>query len=141
MRIQLSEQDRKRFDITEEWLEFDLLRMRVRDSIFLQSIGYPNRDDWSEALLGRQLIENGAFVYEYDEHGQKKLDSDGLPVVKQGPYEQLAWDALIWLCLRSHGVTVAWEDLEYDERGLQVRYDDEAQGKATPSPMETSQTS
>jgi len=141
VRIQLSEQDRKRFDITEEWLEFDLLRMRVKDSIFLQSVGYPNREDWSQALRGRQIIENGAFVYEYDADGQKKIGDDGLLVVKRGPYEQLAWDALIWLCLRSHGVTVAWEDLEYDERGLQVRYDDEAQGKATPSPMETSQTS
>jgi len=135
MKVRLSEADRARYGIAEEWLDFDPLYIRNKDTIFLQGIGYPNREDWSQALQGRPLTNpDGSYIYEYDDEGQKKIGDDGMLVVRRGPHEELAWNALVWMCLRSHGVTVEWEDLEYSERGLQTRSDE---GKAAAAETKT----
>jgi hypothetical protein len=129
MRIEilLSDSDRQRYGLSDEWLTLDPHTLTVREAVALQGIGFRSPNHWRYALGGLSFDESGAVV----------RGADGEPL-KGTNYP--AWIALVWLMLTRAGQAVKLDDIdfEYDSFGFrEVETDDDSaeggdsEGKAT----------
>jgi hypothetical protein len=120
MAFRLSDPDRKRFGLADEWVEFDILGITIADMHELSERFGFDPEDWPEPFLGRLTLEQAG-------------DPDARP-------KPPAWrnHALCWMLLRQNGVDASWDDagtVQYLRMRVRV---DEPPGKdpqgASPSP-------
>jgi hypothetical protein len=111
MRIRLSEADRKRLGCPE-WLDVQLTSITAREAATIQRLGGYDPDELAEALKGTPVMRDGQPVYETDADGNTVME-DGKPKPKLR-YDFDAWVAVIWLALKRAGVTVPYNELDFD---------------------------
>lgn len=101
MRIQLSEEDRKKYD-APEWLDvpYGQWGLKIVDDLE------------SEAGLTLEDFENGLW--------RKRKNEDGEQVASPRP---IALVALAWLALRSAKVRIPWNDFDISPIGLKIDWE------------------
>lgn len=133
--IELSEFDRERYGAPER-VPFNYGRFGLRAVDALErEVGW-TFEDLGNNLRKRKLDADGnpVQVPETDDAGNPLTDAEGNPklrdVIKPSG-EALA--ALVWLCLWSAGVKVAWSTFDVIPAGLRIAWGDDDEGKA-PTP-------
>lgn len=132
MRIRLSDEDRERLGITEEWLAFQLDRLMMSEAEELDNGGY-DPDDLAEDLAGQ-------IVYGAD--GEPVMipvpGSDGQLVEKRRRPARV-WRAVVWIAIRNAGVQVPYVGFDFNLRGIEYAADpDEEPGKDGEAPASAS---
>lgn len=133
MRYRLTDPDRERLGITDEWVEFDLTSLRALEAEALEDNGY-EADQFIDDLIGYE---------QYDDQGQvitRTVDGDdGEPTevaLRRRPAKALR--AAVWLAARRGGATVALAGFDYDLVGM-IREADTGAGKdPEPDPASAS---
>lgn len=126
MRIRLSDADRERMGIEPEWLDCDTDKMTVVELEHLQLAPAPHGVDPVEAI---RLFE-GWVPKQAD--GTPRRDESGRAVVVTNIR---GWRIRTWCAVRRAGVTVPYEDFDFDFFGQQretqaVDLDDEGKDEA-----------
>lgn len=121
MLIRLSDEDRKRYGIEDEWIGFDIFPITVKQAIALQDAGFHEPEELVDAW-------NAQFS-----------DSDGeKPRVK---LDFRVWEARVWLAVTKAGVAVSMADFDFDMTNARIAADlpEATEGKDDPStPVKTS---
>ncbi len=138
MRIQLSEEDRKKYD-APEWIEFEYGRWGLKLIDAMERA--PIEEDGSGWAV--EDLHNNVFHKVVDD----KLDGDGNPVLGEDgrPVQEeqvrprtLALVVLAWLAVRSlPGNRVRWNDFEVQPVGMTLDWSSgkaETQQEAEPGP-------
>jgi hypothetical protein len=117
-RIRLSDEDRARIGLDQEWIEgFDLSTFMVSDAEALEDAGY-QPDQFLEDLRGVPMVLDGQPVMVDDgEGGQRQR--------RRIPARALR--ASMWLCVRRAGLDVPYVGFDYQVNA--VRYEQEPAGK------------
>lgn len=97
MRFQLSAADRERLG-APEWVDYDPSKMTNREAAQLQRAGYdPPQEGLAAAWVAQQPDPDGPLRIDFD-----------------------VWTAVVWMALRRAGVTVPYDELEFDAYGITV---------------------
>jgi hypothetical protein len=115
MRIRLAEADRERLGCPE-WLDLTLSSITAREAGTIQRLGGYGPDELADALRGEPIIRDGQPVV--DDEGQPKLR-----------YDFDAWVAVVWLALKRSGVTVPYNELDFD---LEIEVENPAEEGEVP---------
>lgn len=122
-RIRLSDEDRERLGLKQEWIEsFDVERFMLADAELLEANGY-DPDEFMDDLQGQPVVRDGqpVMVAEFDSDGNEVL-VDGKPKMHQKVKRSFRLRrALVWLAVRKAGLTVSFDDFDFQIVG--VRHD------------------
>lgn len=142
MRIRLSDEDRERLGLEQEWLSISASRLSVTEADALWDAGYAY-DDFLEELQGTPVLDGkGKPVM------TPVLGDDGTPVLEDGKPKKVqqrrrrprAWKAFVWLATRRVGCDVGFAEFDFDLNSLRLDDGDEPVGKdpsaATPTTSE-----
>lgn len=142
MRIRLSDEDRERLGVGEEWISFHTDKLMMRDAEALETAGY-DVDEFLEDIRGRPVLRNGepVMVPDVDEDDNEILDGNGQPtLVPKIRRSTRALRALAWLALRSANVQVPYDEFDCNLVGIAFAGDDE-DGPGKDQPATTGQPS
>lgn len=116
--IRLSDEDRKRIGLEQEWIEgFELSKLMVGDGEALEAAGY-DPDEFLEDLRGHPVFRAGEPVMVDDGAGGK---------VQRRQVSYRAARAAMWLAVRQAGLKIPFADFDYQLQGVQY-------GEATEEP-------
>lgn len=138
MRIRLSDEDRDRLGIKDEWITFALDRMMIDDAEEMDDAGY-DPDEFAEDLTGHVVFRDGqpVMVPEVGVDGQPVLDGDGQPqLTEKRKRPARAMRAVVWLAARNVGVDVPYRGFTFNLRGVEYAGDEEEPGKGEAPPSE-----
>lgn len=133
MRIRLSDEDRGRLGLKQEWVSFTLDSFMQTEAEALDDAGY-DPDDFVEDLRGYPVLKDGqqVMVAVLDSDGQQVVDEDtGQPkTTAKRRRPPRATRALVWLAYRRAGEDLAY-DFDFDRTGIDYAPDEseENEGK------------
>lgn len=123
--IRLSDEDRERLGIEQEWLIYNPDRLMAREAGMLYRATRYDPFRLGQALGGIPRVDdNGAPVMEdeVDDEGNPVLDEDGKPKRRQATETDFeAWRAVVWLAAVRAGIAVAYKDFDFDIFGMTTR--------------------
>lgn len=123
--IRLSDEDRARLGIEQEWLVYNLDRLMAREAGMLYHATRYDPLRLGQALGGiPRFDETGAPVMEdeTDDDGNPVLDETG--AVKRRQAREIdfeAWRAVVWLATVRAGIALAYKDFDFDILGMITR--------------------
>lgn len=130
--IELAAEDREKYGAPERIpLEYGRWGLKSIDALETE-VGW-TVEDLTNELQRKKRDANGNIVTrdELDDDGNPVLGEDGTPnqieVPARSPRATLA---LVWLCLRSIGIRIPWDDFDIQGFGLRIIYGDDDEGKA-----------
>jgi hypothetical protein len=136
--IELADVDREKYGTPERIpLEYGRWGLKSIDALETE-VGW-TVEDLTNALQRRKRDADGNVVTrdELDDDGNPVLDENDKPkqieVSAQSPRATLA---LVWLCLRSIGIRIPWDEFDIHGFGLRISYGDDDEGKAEESAEE-----
>lgn len=122
MRIRLSDEDRERLGLEQEWVEaVDVARISTVDGELLDDHGYP-AEIFLEELAGTPLVRDGktVMVPALDDDDQPVL-VDGKPKLRPRMTRPLrVRRALVWLALRRAGAQMPFDGFSFSLTGMET---------------------
>lgn len=136
MRFRLTDDDRQRLGVEQEWVEIDLSRLMMLEAEELEEAGY-DADEFLEELRGEPVFRRGepVMVDVLDEKDQPVIGADGKP--EQRPMLRnttRSIRAAVWIALRRAGTNVPFATFDFDMTGLRREVTPEPEGKDTSAP-------
>lgn len=126
MRYLLSEGDRKRLGLSDDWVDFDPSRIMMSEAEGLEDAGY-EVDQFLDDLQGREVYDrqnNPVLVAVLEDDGTPAVDDTGAPVMHtKRRYVFKAIRAAVWIAVRRTGCTVAFDEFDFDMTSLQIKAD------------------
>lgn len=126
----LSDEDRERLGIKDEWISFDPSRLMFSEAEALEDSGY-DTDQLLEDLRGYEVVDktgSPVMVPVIDDDGNPALNEDGTPQrVPKMRFPTRGIRAAIWLAARRAGCDVPFSEFDIDMAG--VRFELELPGK------------
>lgn len=133
--IELSPEDREKYGAPERIpLKYGYWGLKSIDALETE-VGW-TLEDLTNELQRKKRDADGNVVTrdDLDDDGNPVLDDDGTPKqIEVSARSTRATLALVWLCLRSAGIRVPWDDFDIQPIGLRISWadsEDGAEGKA-----------
>lgn len=126
MRYRLSDADRERLGLAEEWVSFDPTQIMMSEAEGLEDAGY-EVDQFLDDLQGREVYDrqnNPVLVPVLEEDGSQAVDAAGEPVTQvKRRFVMKALRAAVWIGLRRNGCDVAFDGFDFDITGVRIQAD------------------
>lgn len=126
MRYRLSDEDRERLGLKQEWVEFSADGLMMTEAEELENAGY-DPEDFLDDVRGRPVVDadgSPVMVPVLDDDGNPVLDADGQPEMAQKrryPLRQAR--AAAWIALRRAGVKVPYREFDFNITAARVEQD------------------
>lgn len=126
MRYLLSEEDRQRLGLGDDWIEFDPTRLMMTEAEGLEDAGY-DTDQFLEDLQGHEVHDrkgNLVLVPVMEGDGSPSVGEDGVPILAPKlRYPFKAIRAGVWIAVRRSGCEVAFDEFDFDVTNLRTQAD------------------